>query len=142
MKIHIPFYPRFREPMLNEQKTWTSRTKKYGKPGDTFEIFDAEFVLLVVEEYPLSFVAENWYREGCNSKQDFIDVWNKIHPRKGYIPNWIVYVHIFKKTSRKLCGALWDPGELVIVPGQQIVELHSEHVNCRCRIVPEEGEPI
>ena len=142
MKIHIPFYSRFKKPMLDETKTLTSRTKKYGKPRDTFEAFGAEFILLAIEEHPLSFVAEHWREEGCSSKQDFIDVWNKIHSWKGFIPNWIVQVHIFKKLDRKPCGALWNPNEIIYDPKQQVVAIPSEHVNCRCQITLEAGKTM
>lgn len=30
MKVSIPFWEMFKEPMLNGQKVMTSRTKKYG----------------------------------------------------------------------------------------------------------------
>ena len=47
-KIAIPFLPEFREAMLAERKTATSRTKRYGYPGDYFEQFGRLFILVDV----------------------------------------------------------------------------------------------
>lgn len=97
--IQIPFLPRFREPMLNGQKTWTSRTKKYGKVGDTFEAFGATFKIENISQQSLGFVASHWFNEGCQNKEDFIDVWRKIHPRKVMRSETWVWVHIFAKVK-------------------------------------------
>jgi hypothetical protein len=47
----------------------------------------------------LSFVTNHWKEEGCESREDFIQLWQKIHPRKGYDPYQQVYVHIFRRIS-------------------------------------------
>ena len=97
MKVKIPFKKEFREVMTNGRKVVTSRTKQMGKYGDTFEAFGKTFVILAVTKKSLGMVATlYWYEEGCDSKQEFIDVWKKIHPRKGYVPEQIVYLHRFK----------------------------------------------
>jgi len=59
MKVTIPFKPRFKAPLINGTKTWTSRTKRYGNPGDTFEVFDQEFLIEKVERRTLGDVAES-----------------------------------------------------------------------------------
>lgn len=97
MKVVIPFWNRFREPMQTGVKVWTSRTKKYGEAGDRFEAFGEVYEIVVVVKKPLDFVAKNWSEEGCSSRDDFIEVWREIHPRKGFVPDWEVWVHIFKK---------------------------------------------
>jgi len=36
-KVYMPFKECFREPMLNGRKIMTSRTKRMGEAGDTFQ---------------------------------------------------------------------------------------------------------
>jgi len=99
MKVRIPFWKRFKEPMLSGEKTWTSRTKRYGKVDDTFDAFGETFKILKVECQPLIYVACHWKEEGCESFEDFVDLWRQIHPRKGYVPSWLVWLHVFKKVE-------------------------------------------
>lgn len=99
VKVKIPFKERFREPLVNSVKTWTSRTKRYGKPGDTFEVFGQEFLIEKVERRMLEDVADHWREEGCTSKLDFMNLWIKLHARKGYLATQRVYVHVFKRIS-------------------------------------------
>ena len=73
--IKIPFYERFREPMLNDVKTMTSRTKIFGAKGNWFEAFGHWFVLDSVDAQPLKVIIAQWQAEGCNSKEDFLGVW-------------------------------------------------------------------
>lgn len=98
-KVKIPFKERFREPMIRGLKTWTSRTKRYGKPGDTFEVFGQEFLIEKVERRTLADVAEHYKEEGCSSWSDFVDVWESIHRRKGFNTWQRVYVHVFRRIS-------------------------------------------
>ena len=97
MKVKIPFKARFEDPLLEGTKTLTSRTKPMGKIGDTFEAFGAEFVITDVFKSALYIVSNFWDREGCSSKEDFVEVWNQIHPRKGFVPMQVVWVHVFEK---------------------------------------------
>ena len=99
MKVKIPFKPRFKKPLLDGTKTWTSRTKQYGLPHDIFEAFGEIFEIIDINLLLLSVVADHWKEEGCTSRQDFIELWEKIHPRKGYDPSQIVRVHIFRRIS-------------------------------------------
>lgn len=99
MKVKIPFYARFKKPLLDGTKTWTSRTKWYGEIGDIFDVFGATFEITHRMLKPLFFVVEHWREEGCESKHDFKEVWRKIHPIKGYYPSWIVKVHVFRRIS-------------------------------------------
>jgi len=99
MKVKIPFYERFRKPMLDDVKTWTTRTKWYGDIGDTFEIFEHEFEIVNRFKMPLNFVALHWIDEGCDSREDFVQLWKKIHPRKGFVPNQEGKVHVFRRIS-------------------------------------------
>jgi len=99
MKFKIPFYERFRKPMLDDVKTWTSRTKWYGNIGDTFEIFGHEFEIVDRFRASLNYVALHWIEEGCESREDFIQLWKQIHPRKGFDPTQRVFVHVFRRIS-------------------------------------------
>ena len=102
-KINLPFRKEFRDKILSGQKTCTSRTKQYGKFGDTFEAFGAEFTITHLERankygYTLFDIAHYHYREeGFDTPEEFIECWKKIHPRKGYDPDQTVYVHFFKR---------------------------------------------
>ena len=98
MKVHIPFLKQFREPMLTGKKTMTSRMKRYGKKGDTFEAFGSTFVILGVSKVPLGDVVYLHYEEeGFTQRKDLIQCWEKLHPRKGYVPQQEVWVHTFHK---------------------------------------------
>ena len=100
MKVKIPFLERFREPMLKGTKTMTSRTRKYGEKGDTFDAFGATFELEDVRKVSLFCIANYYYRqEGADSTQDFINIWKIIHPRKGFDSDMMVWLHRFKKVN-------------------------------------------
>ena len=103
MKVKIPFKPRFKEPMLDGTKTWTSRTRKYGEKGDTFDAFGTTFEIIEEpEKKALEFVGYHFKEEGFSCWRDFYDFWNKIHPRKGFDRYQRVYVHIFRKCGESL----------------------------------------
>ena len=84
--------------MLNGQKTMTSRTRRYGNVGDTFEVFGATFHLTKIGRMTLKLIASKYYsEEGCQLPAEFIHIWKQIHPRKGFVPNQVVYTHVFKR---------------------------------------------
>ena len=94
MKINLPFRPEFKDKILSGRKVCTSRTKKYGNVGDTFDAFGKEFILTAVGTQELDTVAMFlYYEEGFGNPREFIDCWKKIHPRKGSSPKQKVYVH-------------------------------------------------
>ena len=100
MKVKIPFKPRFREAMLStpQRKTWTSRTRKYGHKGDTFDAFGCTFEIVEEpEKKTLEFVGYHYKEEGCSCWKDFYDVWVEIHPRRGFDRHQQVYPHVFKR---------------------------------------------
>lgn len=94
-EVKIPFMARFEKPMLNFTKTWTSRTRVMGNIGDTFEAFGAEFVIDAVFQARLMTSACHYIQEGCESYNDFVNVWNLIHPRKKFNAETLVWVHTF-----------------------------------------------
>ena len=100
MKVKIPFKEDFKELLLKGGKTATSRTKQYGQQGDTFAAFGAEFEITAVERHPLRVVKWHFYKqEGFYSPEGFGKVWDLIHPRRGYAPDLLVWVHFFKRVD-------------------------------------------
>jgi hypothetical protein len=86
--------------MLSGVKTCTARTKRMGSPGDTFDEFGATFVLTHVCRIPLDYVARDcWEQEGCHSIEHFQEVWRSIHPRAGFEPVQVVWLHCFKQVQ-------------------------------------------
>lgn len=100
MIISLPFRPQFKDMLVGRRKTMTTRTKAMGQPGDTFEAFGCRFLLTLVKAVELSLVADHYYwEEGFSSSQGFIDIWEQIHPVKGYEPRQIVYLHEFHRVT-------------------------------------------
>jgi len=83
--------------MLEDIKTWTSRTKWYGKEGDTFEAFNTNFVIVDRLLIPLKQVADHFVEEGFETREGFISTWKQVHPYKGFDPDWSVHVHVFRR---------------------------------------------
>jgi hypothetical protein len=97
-EIYIPFMKEFEKTMKEGKKTKTSRNKKYGKPGMKFKIFGQEFELTEIKEENLDYIANNFYEEeGFSSPEEFKEIWKKLHPRKGWVPDQVVFIHEFKK---------------------------------------------
>lgn len=98
--IIIPFLPEWKDKMLRGIKTHTCRSKAYGKPGDRFTIFGATFELVRVWKTTLENVAQHYYDvEGCASPEEFIAVWDKIHPRRKYAHDDVRWLHEFEKVE-------------------------------------------
>jgi hypothetical protein len=103
MQVNLPFRYQFRDKMLRGLTTLASRTRRYGKAGDTFIAFGATFTILDVQERTLKEVAYMLYvAEGFDSPREFILCWNELHPRRRYDPEQKVYTHAFKKGA-ELC---------------------------------------
>jgi len=98
--INIPFMAMWKEKMIDGVKTCTSRTKRYGSVGDKFEAFGHTFELTKVERVHLENVCAVLYaREGCRNPQEFYDVWVRLHPRKGFVPGQVVWMHHFMRVE-------------------------------------------
>ena len=94
----IPFMAEFEERMLSGQKTATTRTKKYGNGGDLFSAFGHSFQITKVDKVYLGDVCSVFYRqEGFSSQSEFVECWNRLHPRKKYYFSNIVWLHQFKR---------------------------------------------
>jgi len=100
MKVNIPFWEMFREPMLRGDKIMTTRSRKFGNKGDIFDKFGATFEITLVKKLPVGLVANEFYdAEGFDTKEDFIKIWEKIHPKVGYQPERDYFVHLFKRVG-------------------------------------------
>ena len=96
---YVPFNGWSQERLLLGSKTATSRTKQYGTIGDTFQAGDKSFELTDVSRKNLWDIAQNYYLdEGAKSPEEFIEVWNKLHP-KGFDPEQVVYFHKFRELT-------------------------------------------
>lgn len=48
----------------------------------------------------LSVILYDYYKEeGFDSVKQAIEVWTKIHPVRGYVPDWVLWVHFFERVS-------------------------------------------
>lgn len=103
MEISLPFTAQFERVLLTDIKTCTTRSKRFGRPGDVFRAYGAVFELLKVEQVRLDEVAAKyWQQEGCASPEHFIRVWEQIHPIKGFDSEWLVWLHTFRKIGPKI----------------------------------------
>jgi len=86
--------------MLSGLKVCTSRSRRFGRPGDTFEAFGADFELRAIGRLSLRHVRDRLYlQEGCESLEEFQRAWSELHPRKGFVPERLVYVHWFVRKT-------------------------------------------
>ncbi len=98
MRITIPFRAHFRDAIIQGRKTVTSRTRKYGKPGDEFEAFGFVFVVDRLERVRLATVANQHFQvEGFSNPEQFKNEWMDIHPRRGYDSEQRVWLHWFRR---------------------------------------------
>ena len=96
----IPFLPEWKEAMLSGRKTHTCRSKRYGDVGDRFTAFGEIFELVSVREATLEEVRDQyWYQEGCDSRAGFEEVWERIHPGRGFVASDVRWLHEFKKVE-------------------------------------------
>lgn len=96
----FPFTEDMAQASLEGRKTATSRTKRYGKVGDTFYIEDVLFEITDVSQHLLEWIATMRYeREGFLSPQAFRYKWEKLHPHKGFVPEQRVWFHEYRFQS-------------------------------------------
>jgi hypothetical protein len=89
--------PRFHGDIREGTKTRTFRSKRYGQPGDRLKTPCGVIKLLAVTRTTAAFVRDNhWQDEGCDSPEDFVQVWTIVHPRKGFDPDYKGYLHHFE----------------------------------------------
>ena len=102
MKIGIPFSRRMAIAAIGGEKECTTRSSRYGVPGDTFPVEDPRskyvhtFELTKVEPRTLVDVRDHlWKEEGFTSPGDFEEFWKKIH-YNNYRGGRIYFVHWFR----------------------------------------------
>ena len=103
-RVEIPFNSDekwcFEAKMKDGRKFMTTRSKKYGEPGDIFEAFGEGFVIVKILPTPLRHVAAVFYKgEGFDTSKEFIQCWNELHPRKTFEKDEaaIKFVHVFHR---------------------------------------------
>lgn len=96
--VDIPFTEDMAQLSLEGRKHATSRTKKYGDPGDTFFIKDMLLEITSVSKWELLEVYWFGYKaEGFDSSEAFEAKWIKLHPRTGFVPEQKVWFHEYRK---------------------------------------------
>lgn len=98
--VRLPFQPQWRAAVLSGAKTTTVRTKRHGAAGDEFELEGERFLLVAVEESPLSRARDEvWREEGMASPEEFERVWTENHPTRGFRASDSVWVHRFERAG-------------------------------------------
>lgn len=103
-KIDMPFLRESKEAMLSGKKRASTRTRRYGYPGDWFKQFGRTFMLTSVQRTFLDIVVSDHYlEEGFNSSGEFIECWDRLHPRVPYAqrPTRVVFYHRFTLTRSR-----------------------------------------
>jgi len=100
MRIKIPFNDWSRARLAAGKKSCTSRTKRYGDPGDTFKVDGVEYHLTDVTHDLLADVKRYFFaEEGCATPEEFERIWDQIHPRKRFNGISRVWLHQFKRVT-------------------------------------------
>lgn len=96
--VRIPYKVRFRESLTHDVKVQTARFQKMGNVGDVFLAYGHRFIIDAVYKLDVETVARDfWADEGCDSEQDFRNVWREIHPKRQFISTETPYVHRFHR---------------------------------------------
>lgn len=91
---------RFREALASGRKTATTRSKRYVRPGERFVGLGMEFECLRTVQLPLAVIRDGyWEEEGVSSPEDFVKIWNGIHPRRGFVGTDVRWLHTFRKSD-------------------------------------------
>ena len=99
-EIKIPFNKWSKERLEEGIKVCTSRSKVYGKVGDTFSVDGKCYLLMGVIQMPLWFVKKFLYGlEGARDSMEFEQVWRDIF-RGEFNPDKLVWVHFFRETLK------------------------------------------
>lgn len=97
----MPFMPKFHRLIPTGQKTATTRSEAYGKPGDLLDTPVGVIRLLDVRAATLGWVRDYYWREeGCDGPKDFEDIWSTIHPRAGFREEAVKVLHVFEYVGR------------------------------------------
>jgi hypothetical protein len=104
-ETNIPFREDMALAVISGRKHCTTRTYKMGHVGDVFPVswegITRKYKLRHIEQRRLDFVAQFLYvPEGFDSATEFIDIWNEIHPRRGFQPEDVRWVHWFEEVGQ------------------------------------------
>ena len=103
MMAHIDNFPFSKEmtaALLDGRKCCTSRSKKYGELGDTFNVEGEVFRIVDIVPELLSDITALYYRcEGCRTADEFIDLWKRLH-RGVWNPDRVYYIHFLGHVRR------------------------------------------
>lgn len=104
-RVRLPFLPEWRPLVLAGGKTTTVRTRRYGEPGDTFEVEGVAFRLARVEAMPLARARDAcWAVEGFDAAEAFEAHWARLHPARGFRGSDTVWVHAFARAGEDADG--------------------------------------
>lgn len=101
-KIDIPFCNEMKELLYTNKKLATTRNKRYGGVGDTFDVVFKGTILTyeILAVFCLSLydvAKELYFIEGFLSSMEFRECWVRLHSRIGWTPDKPVFVHIFRR---------------------------------------------
>lgn len=97
-QISVPFDPACREALVSGQQTVTTRRKMIGLAGSKFLAFGMVFEIVRVEPSLLEMIAANFYaQEGYPTPDAFKIGWAARHPRRGWTPGHIAYMHEIRR---------------------------------------------
>ena len=99
MLINLKFMSEWQDKMLSGRKTCTCRTSKNGNVGDNFVVFNTKFIITDIQRRMLGAVVLFYKEEGCDTLEEFKQIWIKLHPIMGYNPERKVYFHFFRKET-------------------------------------------
>ena len=92
----MPFRAAFESAITTGVKTATSRTKRYGWPGDVLDTPFGQVLLTEVYQAQLAWIAlQLWREEGCESPKQFEEVWRSLHRGRWDLAK-VVWVHRFR----------------------------------------------
>jgi hypothetical protein len=92
--------------ICNGQKTMTSRNSRYPLGTHAYYLHGWALVIQVyeVKRMRLGTVARVHYQaEGFSNGQQFIDVWNEIHPKKRFSSLQQIWAHRFRVLEARRC---------------------------------------
>ena len=96
--ISLPFQPRWHPAVLAGTKTTTVRTRRFGTPGDVFEVEGVAFRLVAVEAMTLARARDlAWRDEGMDDPAAFEAAWRENHPTRGWRDADTVWLHRFER---------------------------------------------
>ena len=96
MTIAVNIDNQFRQQILNGKKVSFTSMEQQADVGDTFDAFGKQFMITEVYHSRLDHVAYCYFEEeGWWSPLRFMQDWNLNNPENRYLPQRMVYLHLF-----------------------------------------------